>query len=704
MPYLLAQPKAEAKTETLPAVPDSRQVTGLDAVVVALPALREPQLPAKPVTKSEALELVRAKPAGGPPPKYGREANERWRFLKSVQEHLKDGECESIREACEHIVILHRDDYEILGAKKLATAKKARSNYNNWMTLLGTHANGRPNWDNVAGLMPRYARGERGRAGDPLCWEVLAGIFEEQSGIKLAHAHRLMEVAARRSNIPANEIPSASQVQRWYREHASPAQIAFARKGEVHALNRLIGHVHRDWSKVAPNKCWFADHHRCDIFVKIPDGKGGWKADRPWLTGWMDAKSWALLGWAIRMDEPNTLVVMQTLLDAIWRNGMHCATTLYTDNGKDFLAMGLGTPYVSPTGAELTCLPDLGVTRVIRSKPYNGRAKPIERLFGIFCEHFAKVWPSYTGNTPSARPDKAHYYHGNPDELPTLGQLVAFFREWLPAYHARPNKGKILDGKTPAKVWTAGPGGPQLSIGQLKLGLCLPVDVRTVGPGGSIRISNLFFQSRKLWSIIGQKVVIRVDGLHGRAWACKLDGEPITELELIPQAAAIAETAEEKAVLATLLREQELHRQAFEAAVQESTGGLVGLAAIEILQIDFSKPYQIEEVGRVRSVKGPGHTFVRKIARQGETHTGFALPKGQDADAVQAPGNGVAERLQKPRIDEAEARELAEYREKLNRSRQVKDDGPAEDGGGMSLASFQAALHRARKQEGDDDE
>ena len=709
-------------TETKPAAPasaDGREVTGLvprgDAAAVlsaripSLPVAQAAPLPA--ITRDEAKELVlRRTEARGPAPKHHAEANERWRFLRSVHDHL-GGECESITEACDHIVAMHLDEYEILGRKKLSTGAKARRNYNTWMRDLGTHANGRPDWDNVAALVPRYADGARGRFGNALCWEVFAKVFEG-SGNKnsMMWCYRVMASNCRNSGVPAGEIPSYHQVLRWYRNHASQALVKFAREGEVYAMNRLAGHVHRNWDNVHPNQVWIADHHQLDMEVKVWDESAGrWVPKRPWITAWMDGRSLAIVGWCIRTESPNSVAIMEALRDGYFRNGLHGPEQVYTDNGADFVCLGLGAPYVTETGTEVTCLADLGVSRVRRAKVYVARSKTLERLFKEEIGNaYARLWDSYVGNSTGDRPDKIYYYREHPEELPTLGQFVAMFREVLDFYHSRPGGGKILKGRSPAEVWTRGTGGPLLTEDGFLLGLALPAGERTVGPGGVVRMDNVYWRSRKLWSLVGSRVLVRIDRVNGAAFACRQDGRLIDRLKLIPFSEALAESPDELALLRDEIHNNEQHMAAFRAAVKESTGGAVGLAPIAILQIDWSKPYTLETRGSVRSVKGPGHTFKRIVAHQGETHTGFALPAPEPAEALQGGGKGDAEGLRAPRRTAAETKELAEFEAAMKRGMEAEldtdDDELPGETGTMSVAEFQAAFERGRQQEGMNDE
>ena len=574
-------------------------------------------LPAVKRADIEGAALVRADREAGPPPKFKAIRNERWLFVRACEDLKKAGQASSDAEAVKLVVSMHRSDYQMI-ADKLS-----ERNLRQWRGALGKHRNGRIAWDNRDALTPDWATGRRQRKGDALFWQIFAGFYEAEEQVSMPIAYELACASGRRSGI--TNFPSVDQVRRWYDKPDVRMRADVARNGEEWAKNRVVGHITRSWEGVAPNEVWFGDHHVFDCAIKVADGKGGWKAERPWLTAWMDGRSLALVGWVIREQSPNHVVILEALRNGILVNQMHCAQVLYTDQGGDYKLNGFTDPFVTASGAQLRCVDDLGCS-VRRSEVYRARTKTVERMFGVVCGEFSKLWPSYLGNRPEKRPDKANYYWSHAEELPTRAQFIAAFEEWLgQIYHRKPRKGsRILNGMSSEQAWAAGTGGPALSIDELRLGLAVPYASPTVREGGVVVYQGVEFRSRDLWPFIRSQVVLRIDRVNGAAFACDLTGRLLCELEIKPQVDALAQGDEQKRVLGRELADQRRQLKALKAAIDEATGGTHGLSAIDRLQIDWSRPFEIEERGQVKSIRGPAHIYRHIAAVQDGQSTSLA--------------------------------------------------------------------------------
>ena len=78
-----------------------------------------------------------------------------------------------------------------------------------------------------------------------------------------------------------------------------------AREGKKAFDDKCMPYIERDYSKLHPNQFWVSDHHLWDIFVRVPDGKGGWKLERPWGSYWMDMRTRKMMSSIIRTESPN---------------------------------------------------------------------------------------------------------------------------------------------------------------------------------------------------------------------------------------------------------------------------------------------------------------------------------------------------------------------------------------------------------------
>ena len=108
--------------------------------------------------------------------------------------------------------------------------------------------------------------------------------------------------------------------------------------------------------------------------------------------------------------------------------------------------------------------------------PYHAQSKGVERFHNSLHNRFDKVWPSYTGPAAHLRPDSTHAMfarhkglmmlrkRGQMDsaqvaaesDIPLCSELVQAFMNWLEVYyHAEPQSGEGMNGRSPAQVFVA---------------------------------------------------------------------------------------------------------------------------------------------------------------------------------------------------------------------------------------------------------
>ena len=222
------------------------------------------------------------------------------------------------------------------------------------------------------------------------------------------------------------------------------------------------------------------------------------KPTRATLVGFLDWKSTALVGYEIMMSE-NTQCIASALRNAIINLGM-IPKVIYQDNGKafkakyfhdkqgeknlsrsltgarcDFLAQALKNQHTcqscdclfggvkrarSSKAADFSPLPpsrfdeegfngiyaNLGIKSVF-AKPYNARAKVIERFFLEFQEEFEKLMPSYIGTSIENKPawmkrgEKLHrdmHKKLTNNYIPTVQELIKYIDCWLDFHNSKP--------------------------------------------------------------------------------------------------------------------------------------------------------------------------------------------------------------------------------------------------------------------------
>jgi len=463
-------------------------------------------------------------------------------------------------------------------------------NYRKWMSKLGKHANGRPKWDNDQALADRYCTTVRERRGDLRFWQIFASYYEHENQRSVAESHRLAVLTARRAGILDVDMPSKDQVGYWYNTHADPAAVYLARYGEEATTNAIIGYLRRDWSSVEVGELWIGDHHQFDAPCRVPgDEENTWKAVRPWLTAWMDAKSWRFVGWLIRADEsPDSLAIEDALLMGIRQNGNRPPRWLQTDNGKDFKSTGFATAFSPDHEYEHSiCLElDLQITRAL---PYNARSKLVERQFLSVCQQFSKWWAGYLGSNPQARPKAAQKHWENPESLPTLQQFCEAFAHWLQEhYHSQPGHGKILAGKSPQELWDARPDLREpLADETLFFAFLKPYRrTPTVGRGAVIRVMGREYRSNALWPWFGKKVMVKLDRFNlAHVFAYQFDGRLIAECEEIRTVPALARTEAERKLIGTEMARVRRQLTRARTIARDAKGDIKVLSPVDRLQI-----------------------------------------------------------------------------------------------------------------------
>ena len=282
------------------------------------------------------------------------------------------------------------------------------------------------------------------------------------------------------------------------------ATVVLARQGKKKFRAGRVKKILRNYEEIPPNFMWCGDHHIFDIFVKVQDSKGGWKALRPWITAWMDVRSRSLMGWVISFN-PNSQTIAMALAHGISdkndpnfpQHGLPNST--YVDNGKDYRAERLNGKIVEignidypeiiekfaalgidPFYIDLEYDPESDIWKKKRGKKeivvkgvrvggvyatlgighrfatvYSPWAKLIERFFRNVVQSFSRSLPGWCGSTPDQRPEKLanELKTGN---ILTLEEFIPKFYNYITnVYHKSPHRGHGMNNRTPDEVFQA---------------------------------------------------------------------------------------------------------------------------------------------------------------------------------------------------------------------------------------------------------
>jgi hypothetical protein len=482
--------------------------------------------------------------------------------------------------------------------------------------------------------------------------------------------------------------------------YADPTAVMASRYGENWFENSAMSYIRRDWSSVQVNEIWVGDHHIFDATVRVwNEAKNSWQAERPWLTAWLDAKSLWMSGICVRVEPPNHVAILTALQNGIRSAGNETPGALYTDNGKDFLKQGLGTPFIpQDTEFEHSVCKELGV-KTIRSLPYKARAKTIERIFKEICERFAKRWAQYLGNRPGARPEVSGYFYDNPELLPSLHEFTEQFLKFIDEeYHTKPQDGKILNGKSPAEIWKERPTKGKISDKELWFSMLTPYtkNCPKVDRGAAIVIAKKEYRNDALWPYLRKKIMVKLDPVNGgNPQAFTLDGKHICSLTPVNTIPAYAKTKEDRALISEEMKRQRLEMKRAFGIADEMCDGRRKLSPQEQLSLNPAKPLETIKfpVSR-KSVKGASHNFILHQAKATvpEQNTPAKAPQeGQEKHSALSLLTSQETRGQEKK------RELEAFNELLTASDELPDKTSKE-----SIGDFHKMIIENQKRKRDD--
>lgn len=211
------------------------------------------------------------------------------------------------------------------------------------------------------------------------------------------------------------------------------AEWILRREGMKAYYDKVEPYIERDISKIEVGDILVADGHVLNFQVINPFTG---KPTRATLVGFLDWKSTALVGYEIMMTE-STQCIASALRNSIINLGM-IPKVVYQDNGKAFKSR-----FFQNTDFEEDLFNGVYANLNIHSvfaKPYNARAKVIERFFREFQEEFEKGMPSYIGTCIEDKPawlkrgEKLHEeWHKKltNNHIPTVQETIKYINGWI---------------------------------------------------------------------------------------------------------------------------------------------------------------------------------------------------------------------------------------------------------------------------------
>ena len=223
---------------------------------------------------------------------------------------------------------------------------------------------------------------------------------------------------------------------KWFKDNNYDKWI-LARDGEKVLSDKVEPYIKRDASLLEVGDILVADGHKL-AFQVINPFTG--KPCRATLVGFLDWKSTALVGYEIMLEE-NTQCIASALRNAIINLDM-IPKVVYQDNGRAFRAKYFTDDKGFTELGFQGLYSKLGIETVF-ARPYNARAKVIERFFKEFQEGFEKLLPSYIGSSIQDKPaymmrnEKLHKSWHN-EYIPTIEETIKMIDMWLSFKNSQP--------------------------------------------------------------------------------------------------------------------------------------------------------------------------------------------------------------------------------------------------------------------------
>ena len=223
---------------------------------------------------------------------------------------------------------------------------------------------------------------------------------------------------------------------KWFKDNNYDKWI-LARDGEKALSDKVEPYIKRDVSLLEVGDVLVADGHKL-AFQVINPFTG--KPCRATLVGFLDWKSTALAGYEIMLEE-NTQCIASALRNAIINLDM-IPKVVYQDNGRAFRAKYFTDDKGFTELGFQGLYSKLGIETVF-ARPYNARAKVIERFFKEFQEGFEKLLPSYIGSSIQNKPAymmRNEKFHKNlhTEYIPTIDATIKMLDMWLSFKDSQP--------------------------------------------------------------------------------------------------------------------------------------------------------------------------------------------------------------------------------------------------------------------------
>ncbi|HCT92479.1 MAG TPA: hypothetical protein DF613_14045 [Lachnospiraceae bacterium] len=363
----------------------------------------------------------------------------------------------------------------------------------------------------VEKLVDRRGGYNRGQSTIPKKYrELFNSLYLRQTKPTIESCYREVKLNA---NLNGDFLPGIKAF-RNYVKNMDDATVVRAREGEKAFDDKCMPYMERDYSKLLPNQFWVSDHHLWDIFVRVPDGKGGWKLERPWGSYWMDMRTRKVMASIVRTESPNSDIVLCSFGLGVEHFGIPNGVRL--DNGKDYKAQDMFYPqgkYIVSDDEKEKIFTSLAANlqiEVTYAIPYNAKAKPIERLFNTFEGQLGKMYPSYAGSNAKQRPEDLKNLAIM--DVITLEEFITQHNQYVyRIYNETGHSGDAMYGKSPNQVYADIPFTVRRASKEVLYFSLMRVKGQRVVQRNGVTFKGIHFYNDSCINYIGQKVAARYD-------------------------------------------------------------------------------------------------------------------------------------------------------------------------------------------------
>ena len=385
----------------------------------------------------------------------------------------------------------------------------------------------------------------------------------------------------------------------WFKKNNYDKWI-LARDGEKALSDKVEPYIKRDASLLEVGDILVADGHKLAFNVINPFTG---KPTRATLVGFLDWKSTALVGYEIMLEE-NTQCIASALRNSIINLDM-IPKVVYQDNGRAFRAKYFNDDRGFSELGFNGLYSKLGIETVF-ARPYNARAKVIERFFKEFQESFEKLLPSYVGSNIQNKPaymmrnEKLHKQLHN-DFVPTLDETIKMIDMWLNFKNSQPCPN--APNKTIAEILESRKR-QNIDINLLD-DLMLATEVKTIQRNG-IRFLNCDYFDERLYGF-KSKVLIKYnlfDLTSIKVYTTK--GEYLSTAERVtethPMAKLLGTVTDFEDYKQKIVKQRKLHKKTINAVKEYLSNDEVKYLETKMIE-ENSSPIQTEFKERSKGVQ-----------------------------------------------------------------------------------------------------